>query len=286
MAGTAQLRVAEPQTDTITDLWDLREFGPQQPQRDGAVLLLPGAMCTSAFYDQVVADPRVGGGDTRWIAATPPGFGGRPVPPKFIPTIEAYAEITSDLAAELGVDTIVAHSYFANVAIEMAATGRFSGRLVLISPCFSTEDEESDTRSLGKLAGTPVVGRVVWTLLPKMMGVGMKGRFPEDRQASLVAEMKRFNGKVTRQLVRYYFEHLEAHEGSIATRLCGSGLESWVVKGADDEVGLSDQPRAQIQGCATIKLVTVPDGRHFLMADQPGAVVDVVLQAIQSGYGR
>ncbi|HEV7760285.1 MAG TPA: hypothetical protein VGO78_14890, partial [Acidimicrobiales bacterium] len=223
MAAPTHPRIASP-TPRATDLWDLRRFGPPQPGADGSVLLLPGAMCTAFFYDDVVADPRVGSGDTRWIEATPPGFGGLPVPDRFVPTVEAYAELTSDLAAEVGAHTIVAHSYFANVAIEMVVTGRFSGQLVLLSPCFAASDEESDTRTFARLGRIPGVGRVVWGLLPKLMGVGMKGRFPAAAQDRLVAEMRRFDPRVTRQLTRHYFEHLEAHAGSIATRLCGSGV--------------------------------------------------------------
>lgn len=276
--ATVHPRIAAPTTDT-TGLWDLRRHGPASPGQ-GTVLLLPGAMCTGAFYDDVVADPRVRDGDARWITATPPGFGGQPVPDRFDPTVEDYAEITSDLAAEVGADTIVAHSYFANVAIEMAATGGFSGRLVLLSPCFAADDEESDTRMFGRLAGVPVVGGVVWRLLPKLMGVGMKGRFPAAAQARLVAEMQRFDPKVTRRMTRAYFDHLATHEGSIAQRLCGSGVPTWVVRGEDDEVGFAELERRKLRNCPRVSLVTVREAKHFVMADQPGAVVDVTLRAL------
>jgi pimeloyl-ACP methyl ester carboxylesterase len=167
------------------------------------------------------------------------------------------------------------------VAIEMVATGRFSGQLVLLSPCFAAADEESDTRTFGKLAKVPVLGRIVWGLLPKLMGVGMKGRFPAASQSRLVAEMQKFSPAVTRQLVRYYFEHLEDHAGSIATRLCGSGIPTWVVRGEDDEVGFSETERRKLRNCPRVSLVTVRDARHFVMADQPAAVVDVALRAIR-----
>ena len=278
MTTSADPRLTAPTTGA-TRLWDLGHHGPASPS-GGSVLLLPGAMCTAAFYDDVAADPRVRDGDTRWITATPPGFGGQPVPDGFVPTVEAYAEIAGDLAAEVGADTIVAHSYFANVAIEMAVTGRFTGRLVLLSPCFAAADEESDTRMFARLAGVPVVGRVVWRLLPKLMGVGMKGRFPAAAQARLVAEMKRFGPKVTRRLVRSYFAYLETHEGAIATRLCGSGVATWLVRGEDDEVGFSELERRKLQNCPRVSLITVREAKHFVMADQPGAVVDVTLRAL------
>lgn len=275
---------------TTADMWELHTFGRAPLTHEsgagvGTVLLLPGAMCTSAFYDDVVADPRVSEGDTRWIAATPPGFGGRPVPAGFVPSVDGYAEITADLAAQLGCDTIVGHSYFANVALEMAATGRFSGWLVLLAPCFSSKDEESDTRMLARLARVPGLGRVVWALMRRMLHVGMKGRFTPARQAELVAEMKRIDPAVTRQLFRRYVDHLEEH-GSLAPRLCGSGQTTWVVRGDGDEVGLSEDDRQQLEACSTVELVTIPDARHFVMVDKPSAVVAVILEATQRAYDR
>ena len=108
------------------------------------MLLLPGALCTAAFYDDVLADPRWPESGVRLVAATPPGFGGIPLPPGFDPSVEAYAQLVGGFAADLGCVAVVGHSYFGNVAIEMAASGAFAGRLVLLSPCFSTADEEKD----------------------------------------------------------------------------------------------------------------------------------------------
>lgn len=265
-------------TTTTTDNqqttgWELRQFG--SPNATETVLLLPGLTCTSAFYDDVVADPRVGDGDKRWIAATPPGFGGLPAPVGFEPSVEGYAQLTADLAAELGCNTIVGHSFFANVGIEMAATGRFSGRLVLLSPTFRAADEESDLRMFNRLARIPGLGRGVWRLVRRIVPMGMKGRFPAERQAALVAEMQKFDPVITRKIARHYFANL-AHHGSLVERLCDSGVPAWVVRGDEDEIGLSDEDRQQLEACPTVQMVLVADARHFAMVDQPQAIVDVV----------
>ena len=57
----------------------------------------------------------------------------RHTPPEDV-SIENYARLTAELAADLGCDVVVGHSMGANVALEMAASGAFSGPLVLLAP--------------------------------------------------------------------------------------------------------------------------------------------------------
>jgi hypothetical protein len=58
--------------------WIVRDDGPADA--DHAVLLLPGALATPAFYDDVLAEPTIGGASIRFVATTLPGFGGTPAP--------------------------------------------------------------------------------------------------------------------------------------------------------------------------------------------------------------
>src|SRR5438093_11573387 len=95
--------------------WELREAGP--PDASRTALLRPGGLGTAAFYAEVLADPRLPGGSVRFAAAAPPGFGGRPAPDDLI--VEGFARLAGDLAAELGADVLVGHSYSGNIAIEM-----------------------------------------------------------------------------------------------------------------------------------------------------------------------
>ena len=110
--------------------WVVYEYGPQGA--DHAVLLLPGALATAVFYDDLLAEPELRDAPIRFVATTLPGFGGTPAPDDL--SMENYARLAGRLAADLGCDVVVGHSLGANVAIEMAAAGEFSGPLVLLSP--------------------------------------------------------------------------------------------------------------------------------------------------------
>jgi pimeloyl-ACP methyl ester carboxylesterase len=267
--------VAFDSTTGSRDGWELREAGPGEAER--TVLLLPGALCTAAFYDDLLADPRWPESGVRLVAATPPGFGGIPLPPGFDPSVEAYAQLVGGFAADLGCDAVVGHSYFGNVAIEMAASGAFAGRLVLLSPCFSTEDEEKDFRRLARVSPVPVVGRLAWVVVRLTMSSSMKGRLPPERHDELVAEMKRSSPAVFRRLLPRYLDHMDRY-GSLVGRLCDAGVNAWVVRGDGDEVGLADVERDALERCPTVALVTVPDAAHMVMTDQPARIAELILE--------
>lgn len=109
--------------------WDIQESGPADVR--ATVLLLPGGMCSGAFYEDVMAAPALASAPVRLIAATVPGHAGTP-PPRDL-SMENYAAPAGTLAAERGCDVVVGHSLGANVALEMAAGGHFSGPVVLLS---------------------------------------------------------------------------------------------------------------------------------------------------------
>jgi pimeloyl-ACP methyl ester carboxylesterase len=262
---------AEPRPDG----WSLLESGPREA--DHTVLLLPGAFCTAAFYEDVLAEPSRAQAPVRFVAATPPGFGGNPCPDDV--SVEGYARLVGSLAAELGCDVLVGHSYFANVAIELAATGGFSGRLVLLSPCFSSRDEERDFRMLNRVAQVPGLGRVLFALAPMTFSSSMKGRFPEARHDDLVAEMKTSDMGVMRRTLHPYFEHMDRY-GSLVSPLCDSGVRTWVVRGDRDEIGLSDEERRGLEACPNVTLLTVPDAAHFIMTDRPDRTAELLLEIV------
>ena len=106
---------------TATAGWDMIRSGPVDAEH--TVLLLPGGWCTAMFYEELMAEPELAG--TRLIAVTLPGNGGS-APPADL-SVENYARVTAKLAAELGCDVVVGHSMGANVALEMAGSGAFSG---------------------------------------------------------------------------------------------------------------------------------------------------------------
>src|SRR5690348_3600988 len=106
-------------TDKHHEGWEPRESGPAGA--DHAVLLLPGALATAAFYDDVLAAPQLSEASIRFVAATLPGFGGTRAPQDL--SMDNYARLAGKLAADFGCDGVVGHSLGANVAIEMVAAG-------------------------------------------------------------------------------------------------------------------------------------------------------------------
>jgi pimeloyl-ACP methyl ester carboxylesterase len=260
-----------------TARWTFRERGAQDA--DHTVLLLPGALCTAAFYDDVLAEPGFAEAGVRLVAATPPGFGGNPVEPGFGMRVEDYATMVEDKAAELGCDAIAGHSYFANVLIAVAEHSRFRGPLILLSPCFSREDEEKDLRQLASLGRVPGAGTVLFRLVGRTLSSSMKGRFPEARHDELVREMRKTEPRAMRKLILRYFEHL-GEPGSLAQRLAASGAAAWVVRGDEDEIGLTGQEAAALEAAANVNVVAIPGARHFSMTDRPAAVSQTILEAV------
>jgi pimeloyl-ACP methyl ester carboxylesterase len=53
-----------------------RDAGPADAEH--TVLLLPGGMCTTAFYEELMAEPQLA--SLRLVAVTLPGHGGTPAP--------------------------------------------------------------------------------------------------------------------------------------------------------------------------------------------------------------
>ena len=147
--------------------WDLRESGPTDAA--SRVLLLPGGLCTAAFYQELMAEPKIA--DVRLIAATLPGHGGTRAPDDL--SVENYARLAGRLASEYDCDVVVGHSMGANVALEMAAAGEFRGPLVLLAPCFSRADEALFLRLLDR--ASRVLGHLPYALMLKAIGAAVNG---------------------------------------------------------------------------------------------------------------
>src|SRR6476661_7108786 len=103
--------------------WIVHESGPAEAEH--AILMLPGGLCPWLFYEDVVAELQRRSAGLRFVATTVPGHAGTPAPEDL--SQEAYARSAGQLAMDLGCDVVVGHSMGANVAIEMAALGTFSG---------------------------------------------------------------------------------------------------------------------------------------------------------------
>jgi pimeloyl-ACP methyl ester carboxylesterase len=252
--------------------WELYESGPADA--DQTVLLLPGALCTAAFFEDLMAEPKLGSASVRLVAATVQGFGGTPAPDDL--SMENYARLAGRLAADLDAGAVVGHSVGANVAIEMAAAGEFSGPLVLLSPTFSRGDESIFPRLLDRLAR--VLGNLPYRATFRLIGPAMKGSLPAERHDALVAELKKNDPGFVRRHTRQMLDYLDRH-GTLVPRLCGAGVRATVVFGEHDDTGLTDEERRGLEECPHTTLVTIPGAGHFTMNQEPARIAELLLES-------
>jgi pimeloyl-ACP methyl ester carboxylesterase len=167
--------------------------------------LLPGALASHVFFEDVAAESRLSG--VRLVATTLPRYAGT-APPEDV-RVEAYAQQAGELAAAVGADVVVGHSVGANVAIEMAGSGAFDGPLVLISPSFSRKDESIVPRLLDRLA--VVFGHLPYALVQRLIGRMLAGGVPPSRVQPLAAVLRnndpRFVRRSMHAALRYYDRH-------------------------------------------------------------------------------
>ena len=258
--------------------WSIRESGREDAEH--TVLLIPGALASAIFYDDLLAEPTMADASIRFFATTTPGFGRTPAPADV--SVEAYARQAGALARDLACDAVVGHSNGANLALEMVIAGEFSGPVVLLSPSFSREDESKFPRALDRLSG--VFGHFPYSLMLKIIGPAMKSGLPPERRDVLIADLRNNDPRFLRRHTRSYLEYLDRH-GSLARRLCDSGARAWVVFGEHDDVGLTDDERAVLQECPGATLVTIPDTGHFALNQKPAQIAEIVLGAL-SGTSR
>jgi pimeloyl-ACP methyl ester carboxylesterase len=241
------------------------------------VLLLAGALCSTAFFEDLMAEPKLTKAPVRLVAATLPGFADT-APPDDL-SMESYAHLAGRLAADRGCEAVLGHSLGANVAIEMAAAGEFAGPLVLLSPSFSRTDESKFPRVLDRVGR--VLGHLPYAAMFKVIGPALKGSLPADRHAALVAELKKNDPRFVRRQTRRYLEYLDRH-GSLVSRLCDAGVRAWVVFGENDDVGLSEEERRELDECARTTLATIPGAGHFTMIQEPRRIAEVILKTVSA----
>ncbi len=261
--------------------WLLVEGGAERPRH--RVLVLPANLATAEFYRPLLEDPALVEAGVRMAAATPPGFGGRPLDIRFGFTVEAYAERIDALARREGVDLIVAHSLSAQAALEVATHGGWRGGLVLVSPTLRAADEESAARSLASVSRVPVMRSAAWWAMMRAIGVGLRDDLPPDRHAALVAEVRRNPNRAHRRWMVAGFDHVLRH-GDLTPMVvaAGRGRVVAVVRGEDDRLGLSSGSRTALAS-AGIRVVDVAGAGHFVPTQQPRAVNEVVLDVLRRG---
>ncbi|WP_327319441.1 alpha/beta fold hydrolase [Streptomyces sp. NBC_01235] len=252
--------------------WDVRRAGATNASH--RVLMIPGGLCTTEFYADLMAEPAVAG--LGMIAVTQPGFGHTEAPEDV--SMEHYARLMARFAAEAGCDAVVGHSLGANVAIEMAALGLFEGPLVLLSPTFSRGDEPRFLTVLDAVGRVPGLGAAAWTAMLKLLPRAVRHELPPRRAEALAAVMGGNDPAACRRMVRGYYAYLDRYP-SLVPRLCGAGVPAWVVRGDRDTIGLTDDERRDLRACPHVRMVTVADAGHLLLVEQPAAVAEIVAEA-------
>jgi pimeloyl-ACP methyl ester carboxylesterase len=266
---------AEPGRPALRDHrgWVIHESGPADAQH--AILMIPGGLLPWMFFEDVIAELQRDEDGLRFVATTLPGHAGTPPPEDLGPL--ACARSAASLARDLGCDVVVGHSIGANVAIEMAVSCDFSGRIVLLSPAFSRDDEPGWLWALDRIGRVPGVGLAAWAAMTRMIPSGMKGMIPPEHRAAWIAEMKKNDGRSFRAAVRAYGEYLRG-QTSLVRSLCESQTKAWVVFGGRKDTGLKDEERRLLDSCPTISLLDWPDAGHNTLG-QTSALADLILSA-------
>jgi pimeloyl-ACP methyl ester carboxylesterase len=259
----------------MSERWDVRRAGPYDAAH--RVLMIPGGLCTTEFYADVMAEPVVA--KLGLVAVTMPGFGDTEAPEDV--SMENYARLLAEFAVESGCEVVVGHSLGANAAIEMAAAGLFKGPLVLLSPTFSRRDEATFLAVMNVVGRVPVLGGASWAGMLKLLPKAMKRELPAHRAEALAADMAANDPATCRRIVRRYYEYLDRYP-SLVPRLCEAAVPVWVVRGDHDEIGLTDGERRGLEACPHVRMVTVPDAGHAVLVEQPARVAEVVVDSVAS----
>jgi len=254
--------------------WQLFESGPLDAQH--TVLLLPGGMCSARSYLEVTQEPSLSG--LRLVAATMPGQAGAPSPDDY--SQEAYGRMGADLVAETGADVVVGFSMGANVALEMAEKGLFTGPTVLLGVALSLPDESAFLINVIRLSR--VLGNAPMALMKKGSGPMLK-RIPvsPERRAELAADFGRNSPRDMRLGLRAYLQWLTSGEDH-AAMLCSSGVPTWVVHAEKGDGGLTESERRTLEACSTVEIVTIPGDVFFLPNEVPDQIAAVIIEAVSA----
>jgi pimeloyl-ACP methyl ester carboxylesterase len=252
--------------------WELREAGP--PEAKHTVLLLPGGMCSAGSYAELMAEPALS--SARLVAATLPGHAGAPPPDDY--SIENYARLTAELVTKFGADVVAGFSMGGSVAVEMVASGRFGGPVVLLGISLSAKDEPAFFRGIVKLG--KVLGGLPATVLAKG-AASMVKRIPasDQRRAELREDFRRNVPGHMRLALAEYLQWLNRHERP-AERLCHAGVPTWVVHAEKGDGGLTDDERRALEACPHAHLVTLPGAVFFMPNEAPERIAAVIVEAV------
>ena len=212
----------------------------------------------------------------RLVAATLPGHAGAPPPDDY--SVENYARLAAELAAKVGADVVVGFSMGASVALEMVASGGFTGPVVLLGISLSAKDEPAFFRAIVRLGS--VLGSLPAAVLAKG-AASMVKRIPvsAERQNELREDFRRNVPQHARHGLREYVRWLHRHD--VPPSGCAEpGVPTWIVHAEKGDGGLTDDERRTLEACPHVHLVTIPGTVFFLPNEVPERIADVILEAV------
>ena len=206
------------------------------------MLLLPGGFCTALSYIDFVVKLSIAPAGITTLAANPPGFATNPPPDGFTHSTTEYAELIEELAETERLDLLVGHSLSANILIEVAARGNYTGPVVLLGPCLRVRNEYRGVRILRKLEHHPPLARRAYRSMSKDFHRSMAGLIRPDRLDLITEDMKRTPPEQNRAVINGYFDHLEQY-GTLANRLADATTEIHYVRGDAESSRLRSRGR-------------------------------------------
>lgn len=255
--------------------WDSFSTGPEDGRH--AVLLLPGGGASGASFRALTEEPALR--DARLVAATLPGHAGTPPPEDF--SVEHYAALAAELAAEHRCDVAVGFSMGATIVAEMVARGLHRGPAVLLGVSLSAADEPGFFRALVRIS--PRLGHRPVALLMRIaaaMASRQDAIAAQDR-AVLSASLSRNVARDIGRSMEAYVAYLGAQDHP-AERLCAAGMPLWVVHTEKGDGGLTAEERSALDDCPTAHVVTLPGSSFFLPEERPADVAAIVAEAVRA----
>src|SRR3954469_1281592 len=165
----------------------------------------------------------------------------------------------------------------ATVALEMIASGAFTGPAVLLGISLSADDEPAFFRAIVGLGS--VLGGLPAAVLAKGAASMIKRtELPAERQRELREDFAKNVPRQVKNVLREYLRSLRRHERP-AERLCRTAVPTWIVHAEKGDGGLTDAERRTLEACPQAVLVTIPGAAFFLPNEASGRIADVILEA-------
>jgi pimeloyl-ACP methyl ester carboxylesterase len=265
-------------TERNTDGWIFVEKIPDKT--NFRVLLLPGLHGSDLVFKKLLESSVFQNQNVKLIAGNPPGFKGLPVPENFDFSIESFASLYEQIAEKEKIDLIVGHSFSANVLIELAAKGKYKGKLMLISPSLYREAETKELLTLDSMSRKPIINGIIWWITYQMMSSIFKPYFTDKGElASAVDAGKKIPREIGRKTLLGYFNHIDQHK-NLSAILLKTKVPVYYVRGSKDDIKFTDIDKSELLKSPLIKFSEIDSARHFAMIDKPDELAKLIIESL------